>query len=99
MRSIQGVRRGEPMRIVIDGREVDGFAGETLAAVMMAQGLVAARTDTRGLPRGLYCNMGTCMECMVSVIQPDGGLRRQRACLTDISPGMQVSTTAASANS
>ncbi len=98
MRSTQGVRRGEPVQIVIDGRQVDGFAGETLAAVMLAQGLVTARTDTRGLPRGLYCNMGTCMECMVSVARPDGRPRRQRACLTDISPGMQVSTITASAN-
>jgi sarcosine oxidase subunit alpha len=87
MRLSKGVRRGREIEIVINSQPVTCFEGETVAAVMLEQGLTTYRRDSAGRPRGLFCNMGACMECLVQV-----GERRQRACLTDVSPAMQITT-------
>ena len=89
MRVEQQVRRGAAFTITVDGREVPAFEGETVAAAMIAAGLVRFRTDSVGRERGLFCNMGTCCECLVRIGDPG---RRVRACLTEAGPGMEVST-------
>ncbi|MDM7955708.1 (2Fe-2S)-binding protein [Blastomonas sp.] len=88
-RITQDVERGEPITIVIDGQQVACFAGETIATAMLAAGLDAFRTDQRGKPRGLLCNMGSCYECLVTDIATG---RRIRACLAPAADGMEVST-------
>lgn len=84
---IAETRRGAPLTIIVDGVAVAGFAGETVAALMLAGGIVRFRDDRSGQPRGLWCNMGTCGECTVAI---DG--RRLRACLAAASDGMVVAT-------
>jgi sarcosine oxidase subunit alpha len=75
------------MQIAVDGRAVDCHAGQTIAAAMLAAGIRRFRTDLAGAPRGLFCNMGSCGECMVRL-----GARRVRACLTPVAAGMIVTT-------
>ena len=91
MRIDDGVTRGPAFDILIDGTPRRAFPGETVAAVMLANGTAALRSDTGGRPRGLFCNMGTCCECMVTI---DTGAvrRRMRGCLIDAIPGLKVST-------
>lgn len=89
MRVEQQVRRGTALTIVVDGREIPAFEGETVAAAMIAAGTVRFRTDLAGRDRGLFCNMGTCCECLVRI--GDQG-RKVRACLTEVGAGMKVST-------
>ena len=89
---ISSVDRADGFLILIDGVEVQVFCGETVAAAMLAAGIVAFRRDGRGRPRGLYCNMGTCCECMVGIAHADGVPLRLRACLVDAAPGMIVTT-------
>ena len=85
------VERGEPIEVSIDGRVTSAFAGETVAAALMADGIRVFRTSARtGAPRGLYCGMGVCYECLVVV---DGGVNT-RACMTYLRPGMQIQTQA-----
>lgn len=74
-----------------DGEAVTGLAGESLAASLMALGRLALKQGPSGEPRGLYCGMGACGECLVSV----NGERNVRACMTKLTPGMRVRTCAA----
>jgi len=87
-----GVHRNGGFEINVDGTVVSVAAGETVATALLAAGRVSLRRDGRDGPRGLYCNMGTCCECMV-VLVSDDARRLVRACLTDTTPGMIVSTT------
>ena len=82
--SIQPV--GTPVRFRFDGRELEGIEGETLAAALSAAGIVAYRQTLSGAPRGQFCGMGACFDCVVTV---DGRAGR-RACLEKLVEGMVV---------
>ncbi len=54
---------------------------------MLANGRRVLRHTRRGgRPRGLFCAMGTCFDCIVTVDNQSG----VRACLATVQPGMQV---------
>ena len=77
------------MTVQVDGRPVAAAAGQTVAAVLLAQGIRQfRRTATRGEPRGVFCGMGVCYECLVTV----DGVPNVRACMTVVGPGMIVET-------
>ncbi|MCC7283192.1 MAG: (2Fe-2S)-binding protein [Acetobacteraceae bacterium] len=78
--------RGAPARIVVDGREVAAFQGESLAAALLAAGILGLRSSPRaGTPRGAFCFMGVCQECVVEV----AGATAQ-ACQVAVADGMVV---------
>ena len=80
--------RGASIRIRFDGQEIPALAGETVAASLSAAGIVAFRRTPGGAPRGLQCGMGACFDCMVTI---DGRIG-QRACMTKVADGMEVSS-------
>lgn len=82
-----GVHRPPPVTIVVDGHEVSAFPGESVASALLAGGRRAFRRSRRGDPRGPFCNMGVCFECVVTI-----GGTRVRACMTRVAPGLVVST-------
>ena len=78
--------RGAMVQLYVDGLPVQAHAGETLAAALMAAGLLHLRDSPRaGAPRGAFCMMGVCQECLVRV---DGALRQ--SCLLTVRDGMIV---------
>lgn len=78
----------EPVRFTCDGREVQANAGATIAAALWVAGVrTLRRSRALGAPRGLYCAMGACFECLVRV---DG--REVRACMTPVRDGLVVET-------
>ena len=77
---------GRPVTLHFDGRPIAALEGETVAAALSAAGIVAFRRTASGAPRGLYCGMGACFDCVVTV---DGRIG-QRACLTKVADGMVV---------
>ena len=81
-----GVVRPAAFAIDVDGEAVEAYPGESLAAVLLAGGIRAFRAASSG-PRGPYCNMGVCFECVVEV---DGV--NARACMTAARPAMTVRT-------
>lgn len=81
-----GVRRGDPVMITVDGEPLEAHLGETVASVLIAGGAGALRHTRRGAPRGLYCGMGVCFECLVMV----DGVPNTRACMTWVSDGMEI---------
>ena len=85
----EGVVRDEPFSFTFDGRAMEAFPGETIAAALLAAGIRALRrTEKRASPRGVFCGMGICFDCLVTV---NGG-PHLRACLTRVEPGMRVET-------
>jgi len=82
-----GIARGEAFDLRVDGETVRAYPGETIAAALMAAGRrVLRHTAGRGEPRGVYCAMGVCGEC-VMVVDGEPGVR---ACVTPAAPGMIV---------
>lgn len=75
--------------IEIDGRAVDVEAGRPLGAILHheAHG-VLRHTAKSGAPRGLFCGMGLCFDCLVTV----DGRRDVRACMIAVQAGMRVET-------
>ncbi|WBX84156.1 (2Fe-2S)-binding protein [Sphingosinicella microcystinivorans] len=92
IRKEEGVERGAALTIDVDGHTVPSWEGETLATALLAAGMIIFRIDSRGNPRGLFCNMGTCCECLVDVVDSAGQYRTVRACLVDVVPDMSIRT-------
>lgn len=75
--------------ITIDGEPVQARAGDTVAAALLAAGRATCRsTPVSGAPRGPYCMMGVCFECLVSV----DGIGNRQGCQVIVQPGMAVQT-------
>lgn len=75
--------------LLVDGEAVRAFPGETIAAALLAHGRRRLRESARrGEPRGVFCAMGVCWECVV-VVNGEPGVR---ACVTPAAPGMTVQT-------
>jgi predicted molibdopterin-dependent oxidoreductase YjgC len=72
--------------IEVDGRLVPAESGQTIAAALIAAGIAVFRYTPTGAPRGIFCGMGVCFDCLVTV----DGLVEQRACMTPVRPGMRV---------
>ncbi|WP_411842826.1 (2Fe-2S)-binding protein [Salinicoccus sp. HZC-1] len=84
---ILGAIRHEFVPFKWNGETIYGVEGESLTAALLANGIRTLRTHEKdGKPRGLYCNIGHCSECRVTI----GGEKNQRACLTPVKEGMSV---------
>jgi len=77
------------IQVEIDGLKVPAFTGESVAAVLLAAGFrVFSPASRYHLPRTIFCGMGVCQQCLVTV----DGKRNVRACMTKIQPGMKIET-------
>lgn len=75
--------------IVIDGAAAEASVGETVAIALLAAGYLATRrTPVTGSPRGGYCLMGVCFECVVTI----DGVPNRQGCLVEVQPGMRIET-------
>ena len=79
--------RGMRIDIIFDGHPVPAFTGETVAAALLAAGRrELRRTSRRSAPRGLYCGIGVCFDCVMTV----DGRPNVRTCQIEVRPGMRV---------
>ncbi|TAH53390.1 MAG: (2Fe-2S)-binding protein [Chloroflexota bacterium] len=84
---ISGLERGQAFSITVNGQTVAAFPGESIATVLAVAGFRAFRaTDASDSPRGIFCGMGICFDCLVTV----NGLPNQRACMTEARAGCDV---------
>jgi predicted molibdopterin-dependent oxidoreductase YjgC len=82
-------QRGPTVSLSVDGERITAPAGATAAAAMLGAGKRAWRTTrVEGKPRGQFCGIGACWDCLVSV----DGSQVQRACLLPVEEGMRIST-------
>ncbi|MFY9330434.1 MAG: (2Fe-2S)-binding protein [Candidatus Nanopelagicales bacterium] len=81
--------------VVIDGRPVQVSPGMSVAAAMMSTGLRAWRSTRHGqAPRGLFCGIGACFDCLVML----NGEPNVRACLVTVEPGDAITTQGGATN-
>ena len=75
--------------LLFDGRPLPVAPGQSIAAVLLAAGVRSWRTTrVADRPRGLFCGIGACFDCLVTV----NGTPSVRACLTEARPGDVVGT-------
>ena len=85
----------ELVNFTYDGRPLVAPAGTTVAGALLFNGERAWRmTRASGRPRGLFCGIGNCFDCLVDLAGPEGeGHRRAvRACLAPLEQGARVMT-------
>jgi predicted molibdopterin-dependent oxidoreductase YjgC len=72
-----------------DGSPVTFVEGQTVGAALWARGIRSWRTTrVAGRPRGLFCGIGVCFDCLVEI----DGCPDRRACLVPARPGLAVRT-------
>ncbi|MFN0283476.1 MAG: (2Fe-2S)-binding protein [Kineosporiaceae bacterium] len=70
-----------------DDRELAYEAGQSVGAALWAAGVRSWRTTrVEGRPRGLFCGIGVCFDCLVTV----DGRADERACVVPARPGLDV---------
>ncbi len=86
--SIGSGSSGRTVRISVDGAVLECRESDTVAAALLAGGFAACRdTAVSGTPRGPFCMMGVCYDCLVGI----DGRSNQQACMTRVRDGMAVS--------
>jgi len=76
-----------PVSLTFEGQPIVARPGDTVAAAMLAAGHFTGRTTpVSGAPRGPFCMMGACFECLVEI----DGEPNWQACMTPVAEGMQV---------
>lgn len=77
------------IKIIVDNKEIEAFEGETIVAALIAAGIkVFHITSKRNEPRGYYCAIGVCNDCVMTV----NGKPNVRTCVTQVSNGMKIET-------
>lgn len=83
--------RSRKISFLFNGKEYEGFEGETIAAALNACGIkVLGHSHKLGRPRGLYCAIGNCSSCLMTV----NGKPNVRVCTEKLKEGTVVETQA-----
>lgn len=81
--------KGSRVKFTYNGTPMEGYAGEPVAAALMAQGIrVHRHTAKQNKPRGVFCAIGRCTDCVMVV----NGEPNVRTCITPLEEGMAVET-------
>jgi D-hydroxyproline dehydrogenase subunit gamma len=87
--ALPSCQRGHTIEVVVNGQKTRAFEGELVSTVLQAEGIsVFARKHGSGRPAGLYCGMGICYECLVTI----NGIDHLRACQTFVTDHMVIET-------
>jgi predicted molibdopterin-dependent oxidoreductase YjgC len=82
-------RWGRKIKLTVDGQPVSAFEGEPIATALMASGRRVFRyTSKHKEPRGVFCALGRCTDCMMIV----DGQPNVRTCVTATRDGMVIET-------
>ena len=70
-----------------EGGTLAARPGDSVASALLAAGETVFRTTpVSGAPRGAFCMMGVCFECLVEI----DGVPNRQACMVPVSEGMNV---------
>lgn len=84
---IASVSRGVKITIVVNGRACAAYKGETVHAALLAAGYrLLRKTAMSRQPRGFFCGMGVCYDCLVTI----NGVPNQRACMMPVEDRMEI---------
>ena len=80
---------GKQVTFTYDGKILQGIEGEPIAAALWVAGVMTHRyTKKRHEPRGVFCAIGRCTDCVMVV----DGKPNVRTCITPLKEGMVVKT-------
>jgi len=81
--------KGPAVRFTFDGKSMEGFEGEPIAIALRSNGVLVHRyTTRRNEPRGIFCAIGRCTDCIMVV----DGMPNIRTCVAPLKSGMVVQT-------
>ena len=81
--------RRKIVRIWADGRAIEAYVGEPIAAALLAAGIrVFRQTPKLQEVRGVWCAIGQCTDCIAEV----DGKPNIRTCVTPVEEGMHIRT-------
>ena len=87
--SLPTFQRGKRIDVIVNGQAVAAFMGELVSTVLQAEGnSIISHKTTTDRASGLYCGMGICYECLVTI----NGEKNLRACQTYVADQMQIQT-------
>jgi predicted molibdopterin-dependent oxidoreductase YjgC len=76
------------VRFTIDDAYVTAAPGDTVAVALLNAGRRAWRLTDDSQPRGVFCAIGVCFDCTLTV----DGIADVRACMTPARDGMRIIT-------
>ncbi len=77
------------VKITMDGKEIKAFEGEMIASALTAAGIKVFRyTSKNSEPRGVFCAIGRCTDCVMIV----NGTPNVRTCVTPVENDMVIKT-------
>lgn len=77
----------KPVEIYFEGRPISAQQGDSVAAALLAAGVVDfRRSETSNESRGPYCMIGNCFECLLEI----NGQPNLQACQYRVLDGMKV---------
>lgn len=81
--------KDKTVKFTFEGKELEGYEGETIAAALHANGIkVLSHSHERKRARGFYCAIGNCGQCNMIV----NGMSNVRVCTEMLEDGMIVQT-------
>jgi hypothetical protein len=79
--------RAATVPVEVDGRPVQAPEGVSAAAAVLLAGFAVIReTPVGGAPRGPYCLMGVCFDCLAEI----DGVPNRQSCMVTVQPGMVI---------
>ena len=83
------IGKGKKVSFTYDDKVIEGYEGEPIAAALKAAGVMVHRyTAKKHMPRGIFCAIGRCTDCVMVV----DGEPNIRTCITPLKEGMKVQT-------
>ncbi|MUK87678.1 (2Fe-2S)-binding protein [Ornithinibacillus sp. L9] len=84
---ILGKLEKHPISITFNGNKYPAYKGESIAAALLANNVrILRHTEKQKQPRGIYCGIGHCYECRVTVNKT----HHVRACITPVKDNMFI---------
>ena len=81
--------KGKKVKFTFDGKTLEGFEGEPIAIALRSNGIMVHRyTSKRNEPRGIFCAIGRCTDCVMTV----NGVPNVRTCIEPLKEDMVVET-------
>ncbi len=72
--------------IYFEGQPVRARAGEPIMSALIAAGVSVFRYTKKGSPRRMFCGIGRCTDCVMTV----DGIPGVRTCVTEVRDGMKI---------
>ena len=81
--------KGQLVSFTFDGKTLQGYAGEPIAMALKNAGVMVHRyTRKEHKPRGIFCAIGRCTDCVMVV----NGQPNVRTCITPLEEDMEIRT-------